>query len=227
MQKNYLIWGLILLIAALLFFGGTQWLSLENIRGHRQALTEFTDEHYFFMLLACGIGYILSTALSLPGGTALSLLLGFLFGRWVGTFLIVVSATIGASAIFWLARYYLADWAQQRLKGNALSQKLLDGFQAEAFNYLLFLRLVPLFPFWLVNLAPAFTPVSIRIYIITTFMGIMPGSFIFANLGQSLADIESLDQLLSTQTILALSLLGCLSLLPVLLKRMQIKQFND
>lgn len=221
MNKKNLIWLLPIAIAAFFLFGGPQLLSLENIREHRQALIDFTARHYLLMLWVCGIGYSLSTALSLPGGTVLSLLLGFLFGRWAGTVLIVISATIGAGAVFWLARYLLADWARERLQQSPLSQKLLDGFQADAFNYLLFLRLVPLFPFWLVNLAPAFTTVSMRTYLITTFIGIMPGSFVFANLGQSLGRIERLDQLLSSQTILALSLLGLLSLVPVLSKRLQ------
>lgn len=221
MKKNHLIWLIPVAIAAFFLLDGPQLLSLDNIREHRQALIDFTERHYLLMLLACGIAYSLSTALSLPGGTVLSLLLGFLFGRWVGTALIVVSATIGAGAVFWLARYLLADWARQRLQQSTLSQKLLDGFQADAFNYLLFLRLVPLFPFWLVNLAPAFTSVSMQTYLITTFIGIVPGSFIFANLGQSLGRIETPDQILSGQTILALSLLGLLSLIPVLSKRLQ------
>lgn len=227
MQKKHLLWLLPIVLAAFFLFDGPRLLSLENIREHRQALTDFTDRHYLVMLLACGLGYSLSTAVSLPGGTVLSLLLGFLFGRWTGTLLIVISATLGAGAVFWLARYLFADWARQRLRQSALSQKLLDGFQDGAFNYLLFLRLVPLFPFWLVNLAPAFTSVSMRTYLIATFIGIMPGSFIFANLGQSLGRIERLDQLLSWQTLLALSLLGALSLIPVLSKRLQPKPFSD
>jgi len=218
MHKKYLIGLLPIAVAVFFLFDGPQLLSLDNIRGHRQALADFTDRHYLLMLLACGIGYSLSTALSLPGGTVLSLLLGLLFGRWMGTLLIVISATLGATALFWLARYLLSDWAEQRLRSNTLAKKLLDGFQADAFNYLLFLRLVPAFPFWLVNLAPAFTPVSLRIYVMTTFIGIIPGSFVFANLGQSLGSIQRLDQLLSTQTLLAFSLLGVLSLLPVWLK---------
>ena len=223
MHKKHLIWLLPIAVAAFFLFGGPQLLSLDNIHDHRQALTDFTGRHYLFMLLACGIGYSLSTALSLPGGTVLSLLLGLLFGRWMGTLLIVISATLGATALFWLARYLLADWAEQRLRSSKLAKKLLGGFQADAFSYLLFLRLVPAFPFWLVNLAPAFTPVSLRIYVMTTFIGIMPGSFAFANLGQSLGSIQRLDQLLSTQTLLAFSLLGVLSLLPVWLKHRQTK----
>ncbi|MBD9358319.1 TVP38/TMEM64 family protein [Methylomonas albis] len=227
MQKHTLIWLLALTIAAFFLFDGPQVFSLDNIREHRQALTAFTERHYLAMLLACGMAYSLSTALSLPGGTVLSLLLGFLFGRWVGTGLILIAATLGATAVFWLARYLLADWARQRLQGHALSQKLLAGFQEDAVNYLLFLRLVPLFPFWLVNLAPAFTQVSLRTYVITTFIGILPGSFIFANLGQSLSSIDRLDDLFSWQTLLALSLLGGLSLIPVLSKRLQPKRFGD
>ncbi|MDD2738745.1 MAG: TVP38/TMEM64 family protein [Methylomonas lenta] len=223
MDKNYWIVGLLMVVVVFFLFDGPHMLSLENIRENRDALLEFTGRHYLSMLLLCGIGYIVSTAFSLPGGTVLSLLLGFLFGRWVGTFLIVISATLGAVAVFWLARYLLADWAQKRLQQSALSQKILNGFDEDAFNYLLFLRLVPLFPFWLVNLAPAFTSVSMRTYLITTFIGIAPGSFIFANLGQSLGSIDSLDQLFSWQTILALSLLGGLSLVPVLSKRSQPK----
>lgn len=221
MRKNYLIGGILIVIAGFFLFDGPRMLSLEYIRDHRDALLEFTGRHYLGMLLLCGLGYSVSTALSLPGGAVLSLLLGFLFGRWVGTFLIVISATLGAVAVFWLARYLLAEWAQKRLKQSALSQKLLEGFDEDAFNYLLFLRLVPLFPFWLVNLAPAFTAVTLRTYLITTFIGIMPGSFIFANLGQSIGSIDSLDQLFSWQTLLALSLLGGLSLVPVISKRSQ------
>ncbi len=227
MQKNQII--ILLLIVAVFIFlilGGQQWLSLEAIRSHRDQLTLFTEQHYLIMLLACSLVYSLSTALSLPTGTVLSLLLGFLFGRWIGGFVIVVSATIGATAVFWLARYLFAEWAERRMQGHEGAKKIIDGFQADAFNYLLFLRLVPLFPFWLVNLAPAFTPVSLRVYVITTFLGIMPGSFIYANLGQSLGSIERLDQLLSAQTLWALALLGVLSLLPVIVKRYQALRLN-
>lgn len=221
MNNKYLI-GLLLVLAISLFFmlGGPQWFNLDTISAHREQLTRYTEQHYLLMLLACGAVYALSTALSLPGGTVLSLLLGFLFGRWFGTMLIVVSATAGATAIFWLARYLVADWAEQRLRSHALAKKLLDGFQDDAVNYLLFLRLVPAFPFWLVNLAPAFTQVSLRTYVLTTFFGIMPGSFVFANLGQSLGTIERLDQLLSAQTLTAFFLLGALSLIPVFIKHL-------
>jgi uncharacterized membrane protein YdjX (TVP38/TMEM64 family) len=219
-MNNKQLIALLLILAVALFFilGGPQWLNLESIRNHREQLLLYTNAHYLLMFLACGGLYSLSTALSLPGGTVLSLLLGFLFGRWTGTLLIVIAATLGATGIFLLARYLFADWAEQRLRSHPLAKKLLDGFQADAVNYLLFLRLVPAFPFWLVNLAPALTQISLRTYVLTTFFGIMPGSFVFANLGQSLGHIERLDQLLSAQTLTAFLLLGALSLIPVLIK---------
>ena len=172
-----------------------------------------------FLYLSCGLLYIVITALSLPGAVVLSLALGFLFGRWMGTLLIVISATLGATLIFLLARYLIADWAKEKLQGKEQAVKLMNSFQEDAFNYLLFLRLVPLFPFWLINLVAAFTTVSSRTYIITTFIGIIPGSFVFANLGQSLGQIEKVEQLLSMPVLFAFFLLGLLALAPVLIKR--------
>lgn len=220
MYKKALIWILLILLLSGGFYAALQWLNLETIRANRDLLTQFTRQHYWLMLSACGVVYCISTLLSLPGGVLLSLLVGFLFGRWAGTLLIVVSATLGATALFWLARYLFAEAARRRIMGNATAAKLLQGFHDDAYSYLLFLRLVPVFPFWLVNLVPALMPVSTRVYVLTTFIGILPGSFVFANLGQSLAGINSLRQLLNTETLLAFALLGLLALLPVFVKRL-------
>ena len=219
-QTKLLVFGVFCSIIAIFFLvDGQQWLNLETLKQNSNALLNYAEQHYFFLYLACGLFYIVMTALSLPGGSVLSLALGLLFGRWMGTLLIVISATIGATLIFLLARYLIADWARERLQGNEQAVKLMDSFQADAFNYLLFLRLVPLFPFWLINLVPAFTPISSRTYIITTFIGIIPGSFVFANLGQALGQIENVDELFSIPVIMAFTLLGILALAPVLVKR--------
>ena len=116
-------------------------------------------------------------AFSLPGGLVLSLTMGFLFGRWVGTALVVIAATIGATFVFIAARYLFADAARRRM--GTLGAKISAGFTANAFNYLLFLRLVPLFPFFLVNLAPAFTSISVRTFALGTLIGIIPGTFVY------------------------------------------------
>jgi len=210
-----------LFIAGLVAFfslGGDQYLSLESIKENRNALLSFTENNYLLAVLLALIIYTASTAFSIPGGTVLSLVVGFLFGRWVGTAMILFAATLGATLVFLAARYLFADTARQKINGG-VAAKLINGFNDNAFNYLLFLRLVPLFPFWLVNLAPAFTPIKVRTYVIGTAIGILPGCFIFANLGQSLAGIDSLDQLISAETLLAFGLLGLFALLPVIVKK--------
>jgi len=181
-------------------------------------LLTYTQSHYATALLLAMLVYAASTAFSIPGGTLLSLVMGFLFGRWIGTVMILVSATIGATLVFLAARYLFADAARKRL-GTGRAARLMQGFHDDAFNYLLFLRLVPLFPFWLVNLAPAFTPISTRTYVLGTAIGILPGCFVFANLGESLGRIESLNELVSLETLLAFGLLGLFALLPVMIKK--------
>jgi uncharacterized membrane protein YdjX (TVP38/TMEM64 family) len=147
----------------------------------------------------------------------LSLTTGFVFGRWVGTMLVVVAATVGATLVFLAARYLFADAARRRL--GSLGEKINAGFTENAFSYLLFLRLVPLFPFFLVNLAPAFTSIPLRTYVLATLIGIIPGTFVYVNLGQALGRIDSLQGLVSRDTLLAFGLLGLFALLPVAWKK--------
>lgn len=207
-------------LATFFILGGEQYLSLEAIKDNRDALLSYTENNYLQAVLLTLLIYTASTAFSIPGATVLSLTVGFLFGRWAGTAIILLAATLGASLVFLAARYLFADAARQKIN-TGIAAKLIDGFNDNAFNYLLFLRLVPLFPFWLVNLAPAFTPIKLRTYIIGTAIGILPGCFIFANLGQSLGRIDSLNQLVSSETLLAFGLLGCFALLPVLIKKIR------
>jgi len=205
-------------LATFFILGGDQYLSLDVIKNNRDALLAYTESNYLQAVLLAIIIYTASTAFSIPGATVLSLAVGFLFGRWVGTAMILVAATLGATLVFIAARYLFADAARQKINAG-MAAKLINGFNDNAFNYLLFLRLVPLFPFWLVNLAPAFTPIKLRTYVIGTAIGILPGCFVFANLGQSLGRIDSLDQLVSAETLLAFGLLGLFALLPVMVKK--------
>ncbi len=198
------------------WLGGSDWLSLENFQSHKDQLLAFAQNHFGPTFLLWGLGYAVAVAFSLPGAALLSLITGFLFGRWLGTVLIVAAASSGAIAAFLLARYLFADAVRQRLQQNPGAAKILAGFEQDAAYYLLFLRLVPIFPFWLVNLAAAFAPVSLSTYAWTTMVGIVPASFVFANLGRSLGEVRSLEGLLSPQVLVALGLLGVLALLPVL-----------
>lgn len=205
-------------LAAFFALGGDQYLTLETVKNNRDALLAYTQNHYALALVFAVLIYTASTAFSIPGATLLSLIMGFLFGRWVGTGVILLAATLGATLVFLAARYLFADAAHEKLSSGRAA-RLMRGFHENAFNYLLFLRLVPIFPFWLVNLAPAFTPIATRTYVLGTAIGILPGSFVFANLGESLGRIESLNELVSLETLLAFGLLGLFALLPVVVKK--------
>ena len=204
-------------IAAFFAFDGQHYLSLETIKANRDALLDFTARHFVAALAIAFVLYAGTIALSLPGGLVLSLAMGFVFGRWIGTMLVVAAATVGATLVFLAARYLFADTARRRL--GAAGERIVAGFNENAVSYLLFLRLVPLFPFFLVNLAAAFTAVPLRTYVLTTLVGIVPGTFVYVNLGQALGRIESVHGLVSRETLLAFALLGLVALAPVAWKR--------
>ena len=204
-------------VAAFFALGGYRYLTLDTIKGNRDALLAFTQAHYAQALVIAFFVYVAAAALSLPGGLLLSLTCGFLFGRWAGTVLVVLAATIGATLLFVAARYVFADAARKRL--GALGEKINAGFTRNAFSYMLFLRLVPAFPFFLVNLAPAFTSIPLRTFVLATFIGIIPGTFVFVNLGETLGRIDSLQGLVSWETLGAFALLGILALVPVVVRR--------
>ncbi|HVF65693.1 MAG TPA: VTT domain-containing protein [Casimicrobiaceae bacterium] len=209
-------------LVAFFAFGGQRYLSLETIKANRDALLAFAERNLVVALVVAFLVYAGAVALSLPGGLVLSLTMGFIFGRWVGTVLVVVAATVGAALVFLAARYLFADAARKRL--GTLGHKINAGFTENAFSYLLFLRLVPVFPFFLVNLAPAFTSIPLRTYVAATALGIIPGTFVYVNLGQALGRIDSLKGLVSRETLLAFAALGLLALVPVLWKRFRGKR---
>ncbi|ESR24631.1 DUF547 domain-containing protein [Lutibaculum baratangense] len=189
-------------------------LSFQTVRDHRDALLAHVDARPIVAAAIFFTVYASIVALSLPAATVLSLLGGFLFGRWAGTALIVGAATCGAVAIFWIASTSLGE--SLRRKAGPLYHRVARNLQENAFGYLLFLRLVPLFPFFLVNIVPAMFGVRTRTFAITTLLGIMPGSFVYANLGGELASISDPADLISAQTLLAFSLLGLMALLPTI-----------
>jgi uncharacterized membrane protein YdjX (TVP38/TMEM64 family) len=154
-------------------------------------------------VLAFIAAYIVVAAFSLPIGSLLSVAGGFLFGSVFGSAWIVIGATIGATILFLIAKTALGDPLRERFAAQL--RPMEEGFRANAFSYLLILRLVPLFPFWLVNLAPAFFGVSLITFVITTFVGIIPGAFVFASIGNGLnALFEAGEQPdLSLMTLLA------------------------
>jgi uncharacterized membrane protein YdjX (TVP38/TMEM64 family) len=209
-------------LVAFFALDGNEYLRLESVKRHRDALQAFVAMHYAPALLIAFLVYAAATAFSLPIAIVLSLTIGFLFGRWVGTALVVTAATVGAALLFVAARYLFADAARKRL--GTVGERINAGFTANAFLYLLFLRLVPLFPFFLVNLAPAFTTIPLSTFVVATAVGIIPGTFVFVNLGQALGSIESLKGLVSPELIGSLLLLATLALVPVIVQKIRSRQ---
>jgi uncharacterized membrane protein YdjX (TVP38/TMEM64 family) len=161
--------------------------------------------------------YIVQTAFSLPGGAILTLAGGFLFGSLLGTIYVNIGATSGATLAFLAARYLLRDWVEHKF-GDRL-EPIQAGFAKNAFSYLMTLRLIPAFPFFLVNMVSGLTRVNLGTYVIATAVGIIPGSFVFAYAGRQLGTINSLGEIASPPVLLAFTLLGVLALLPTLYKK--------
>lgn len=197
---------LLVLAAGLIAFfalGLNQYLTLDLLKENREALKVFVHDHKTQAVLAFIVAYVVVAAFSLPLGAVLSVAGGYLFGSVFGAVWIVIGATIGATILFLIAKTALGDPLRERFATQLKSME--EGFKQNAFSYLLLLRLVPLFPFWLVNLAPAFFGVSVVTFVVTTFVGIIPGAFVFASIGNAAnSAFEAGDQLdLSLTTLLS------------------------
>ncbi|CAA7627602.1 TVP38/TMEM64 family protein [Magnetospirillum sp. SS-4] len=200
-----------------------RYLTLDALRDNRQALQAAVADNFALSALAYVAVYVVAVAISLPGATILTLAGGFLFGALMGGILTVTAATLGAVLVFLAARTVVGDSLRRR--AGPFLRRMEDGFRANAFSYLLFLRLVPAFPFWAVNLVPALAGVGLPVFAAATVIGIIPGTFVFAAFGAGLGDLFSgggdirLSDVLSPTMILAFAGLGLLALLPVAMRK--------
>lgn len=174
-------------LAAFFLLDLGRFLSFTALSENRDMLVSFVERYYLPALAIYFLLYTVSVAASFPGGLLMTLSGGFLFGWLAAGLVTVVAATLGATALFMIASTSLGE--PLRARAGPKLAKLEKGFQENALNYLLFLRLVPAFPFWLVNIAPAFLGVRLSTYVIGTFAGIIPGTFVFAYLGGGLDSI--------------------------------------
>lgn len=204
-------------IAAFFYLDLGRYLSLDGLKSNRDHLLAFTDANYTLAVALFIVAYCVVVGLSLPGGAIMTLAGGFLFGSVWGTLYVNVGATVGATLAFLVARYLLRDWVERKF-GSRLGA-IQDGFARNAFSYLVTLRLIPLFPFILVNMVSGLTRVSVGTYVAATSLGIIPGSFVFAYAGRQLGTINSLKEIVSPNVLLAFTLLGILALVPILYKK--------
>lgn len=221
---------LVLLGGTVLFFaaGLDRYVSFEMLREHRETLLAWVEADIIATAAAFALIYAAAVAFSLPGAGLLSITAGFLFGAWLGTILSVTAATAGATVIFAVAKTALGEPLRARA-GPAL-KRVEDGFRENAFSYLLFLRLVPIFPFFVVNLAPAFMGVSLRTFVLATFIGIIPGGFVYVSVGAGLGSIFdeggelSLESVITPQIMIALTGLAVLALIPPVVKAIRARR---
>lgn len=215
-------------LGAFFAFGLQDYVSFEILRDNRQQLVAFVEDSGWIAGLLFMALYALVVAFSLPAGGLMTIAGGFLFGSYVATFLVVIGATFGASGLFLAARTALGDALKTRL-GPAF-EKIQDGFNEDAFSYMMFLRLVPAFPFFIVNLAPAFMGVKFRTYFITTLIGIIPGTFVFASIGNGLGalfetgETPDLSIITSPAILVPLIGLGVLALVPIVVRRLRARK---
>jgi len=218
---------LALLVAAGITFvavGGHRYLTFAALAENRDWLCGLVQQWGFIAVLLYIAVYAGLVALSVPGAAVLTIAGGFLFGTWLGTLCAVVGATSGATGIFLATRAGLGGLAQ---RAGPLVGKLETGFREDAFNYLLVLRLVFVVPFWLVNLVPALVGVRLSTFILATFLGIIPGSFVYASFGNGLGNVvgdPGIGVLLRPSVLGPIIGLIILALIPVGYKRWRTKR---
>jgi uncharacterized membrane protein YdjX (TVP38/TMEM64 family) len=210
---------IVLALAAILLSGGTRYLSLEALQENDAALRTYVAEQRLPALLLFAALYALVTAVSIPGALVLTLAGGYLFGPWIGGIATVIGATIGATAVFFAVRTSLGEAMRRRADASGGRLKaIVEGVAAGAFGYILTLRLIPLVPFWLVNVAAGIAHAPPGAYVLATFIGIMPATFIYSGIGAGIGSLiergeaVDLNAIASPEILVPLVGLGLLSL---------------
>jgi uncharacterized membrane protein YdjX (TVP38/TMEM64 family) len=229
------LWRRLLPLAVLLVAAGLAYafelqhfLSFATLQEYHETLRRIVEARPVLTALGFVLVYAAAVAVSLPGAAFLTIAGGFLFGIWLGSLLAVIGATVGAVTIFLIARTSLGDGLRER--AGPWLQRMQAGFNENALSYLLVLRLVPAFPFWIVNIVPAFLGVRLRDYAIATFFGIMPGSVVFTSVGNGLGTVietggePDLGIVLEPAILLPMLGFAALALLPVVYRKVKLRR---
>ncbi len=223
MKKNLkrIILGVIVvaLIIGLRFTSIGEKLSLESLQSNAGKLVQYSNQNYLLSVLAYIVIYIVVTGLSLPGATILTLAGGFLYKVFFTVIYVNIAATTGAMLAFLFARYIAGQWIQQRY-GDKLA-KFNEEVDRNGAYYLLTLRFIPIFPFFLINTFAGLTNVPLRTFLWTTSLGIFPGSLVYAYAGQQLGRIKAVQDIFTGQVLLAFLLLAAFAVLPVIINRIK------
>lgn len=205
-----------------------RYITFETLKTHHVQLQQWTSQNYWLVVFIYIAFYIVAVTFSFPGALFITVTGGFLFGPYLGTLYVVISATIGASLLFLAVRTSLGDWLASKASGWVA--KLEKGFQENAFSYLLTLRLIPAFPFFIVNVVPALLEMRLAPYALATFIGIIPGAFVYASLGNGLVAIIDTGKtpdfgiIFNPEIFLPLLGLAILSIVPTIYKKIKAKK---
>jgi uncharacterized membrane protein YdjX (TVP38/TMEM64 family) len=203
----------IIVIAFYFLFDLQAYMTLASLKSNFRILQNYYTANKLPFLAGFMAVYFFQTALSLPGSAIMSLAAGAIFGTSTGLLCVIIAATFGAVAAFLATRHLFQDYVTCKFgsRMDGINRKL----EVRSFNYLLFLRLVPLFPFFLINLAAGLTCMPLRTFFWGTFLGIIPGGFLYVNAGTSLSAIDSMSDIVSPSVSGSLALLGIFVLLPI------------
>ena len=199
---------LVSMIILFIVFDLDRFVTLSYIKESQARFQELATEHPLPVIASYMIIYILVTSLSLPGAAVLTLLGGALFGFWVGTLAVSFASTIGATLASFVSRFLLRDWVEKKL-GDKITT-VNHGIEREGAFYLFTLRLIPIFPFWAINLVMGLTKMPLRTFYWVSQLGMLPGTAVYINAGKELAKIDSLSSILSPSLIISFALLGIL-----------------
>ncbi len=202
------------IVAVFFAFDLQQYFTFEYLKSRQMAFEAYYNDHKLLTIAIYMVVYIAVTALPLPGAIVMTLAGGAMFGIWLGVLLISFASSIGATLAFLVSRLLLRDYVQDKF-GDKL-KTVNEGVRKNGAFYLFTLRLVPLFPFFVINLVMGLTPIRTAVYYIVSQVGMLPGTFVYVNAGTQLAKIESAQGILSPGLILSFVLLG---IFPLIAKR--------
>jgi uncharacterized membrane protein YdjX (TVP38/TMEM64 family) len=204
-----------LLVVAVKIFHLDHYLTLSYLKGSLDELKALYGNHRLALLAGYFAVYILTTSLSIPGAAPLSIAGGAIFGFWATTIVVSFASAIGATLACFFSRFLLRDWIQNKF-GDKIA-KVNKGIEKEGAFYLFTLRLIPVLPFWMINLVMGLTNMPLFKFYWVSQIGMLPGTMVFVNAGKELAKIESVKDILSPGLIISFALIG---IFPILVKKL-------
>lgn len=203
------------LIVAFKVFNLDQYLTLKYLKESMDRFKALYENHRVLVIAGYFLIYVLTTSLSLPGASPLGMAGGALFGFWVATLVVSFASTIGATLACLISRFLLRDWVQSKFSDKIV--KVNEGIEKEGAFYLFTLRLIPLFPFWMINLVMGLTKMTLLKFYWVSQVGMLPGTMVYVNAGKELAKIESVKGIFSPSLIISFALIG---IFPIAVKKL-------